>query len=120
MAQEAIAYLKQSMVKFRKNLKIQTSHGNYLTTLSVRSENIDFDSARSMDDVILNAAVWRSQNIASESAQSDKNRPPPVALVSFDRNLRIKARVHNLEVVANVNQIPGAKSPSRKLKDGQG
>lgn len=102
-------------------LKIQTSRGNYLRDLSIRSEAIDFSSAgaassvetggfshdfaRSMDDVILKAVAWQKDHFTSRLALvnpgADPRQVPPdaaqVVLVTFDRNLRLKAKARGLD-----------------------
>ena len=82
-------------------LKVQTSRGNYLSTLNVRSEKVSFSNAsgsweRTMDDLILNAALWQDGHWVDRSlllrGVGPRNSPPPegtyakVVLVSFDRN----------------------------------
>ena len=82
-------------------LKVQTSRGNYLSTLNVRSEKVTFSNApgsweRTMDDLILKAALWQDDHWVDRSALlrgvGPRNSPPPegayakVVLVSFDRN----------------------------------
>lgn len=84
---------------------MQTSKGNYLMTLSVRHEQIDFrgDAGvmdRNMDDLILRSAVWQAEHFMDRSAllkgRSDDEGPltplaptpgtAKVVLLSFDRN----------------------------------
>lgn len=82
-------------------LKVQTSRGNYLSTLNVRSEKVTFSNApgsweRTMDDLILKAALWQDGHWVDRSAflrgLGPRTSSPPegtyakVVLVSFDRN----------------------------------
>jgi protein SMG6 len=69
-AQAALAYLTSHLRMHSLLLKVQTSCGNYLPTLSVRTEQVDFGSIRSnvgaggeksMDDSILKAALWQDE-----------------------------------------------------------
>lgn len=100
---------------------MQTSRGNYLADLSVRSENIDFKGnsiegtssrglsaafAKNMDDLILRAVAWQANHFVNRLPILDPNydraQPIPsdvsqVVLVSFDRNLRLKARALKLD-----------------------
>lgn len=99
---------------------MQTSRGNYLRDLSIRSESIDFsagsdslaangnfshDFARSMDDVILKAVAWQKEHFTNRLAlvnpSADRRQVPSdasqVVLVSFDRNLRLKANARGLD-----------------------
>ncbi|KAL8283301.1 hypothetical protein RQP46_005711 [Phenoliferia psychrophenolica] len=112
-AAAAITYLEASIRQRSRHLKVQTSRGNYLKDLSIRSEAIDFagsdafahDFARSMDDVILRAVAWQQDHFVSRLAlvnpQADRRRVPDeashVVLVTFDRNLRLKARARGLD-----------------------
>ncbi|GAA5879569.1 hypothetical protein JCM16303_003254 [Sporobolomyces ruberrimus] len=123
-AGEVIEYLEQAVRTHSRYLKIQTSRGNYLKDLSIRNESIDFaapsqdptdgsdplfshDYARSMDDVILRAAAWQKDHFTSRlglvnpRAIAEKKKVSPetaqVVLVTFDRNLRLKARARQLD-----------------------
>lgn len=113
---EAITYLEFAIKAFARHLKVQTSRGNYLKDLTIRSETIDFasdaattfshDTARSMDDVILRAVGWQQDHFVSRLAlvnpSVDRRSVPSdastVVLVTSDRNLRLKARARGLEV----------------------
>ncbi|TDL19150.1 hypothetical protein BD410DRAFT_877077 [Rickenella mellea] len=87
--------------------KVQTSKGNYLSTLVVRSEQVEFSDAswgRNMGDLILRAAVWHDGHWANRSAilsanvdERDTTGAAKVVLLSFDRNLRLKARAGQLD-----------------------
>ncbi|KAJ7489926.1 hypothetical protein B0H11DRAFT_1046908 [Mycena galericulata] len=103
-AQAAMAYLSAHIRSHATSLKVQTSKGNYLTSLSVRAEQVDFadgTSERSMDDLILKAAIWQDEHWVDRSAMlkataiADDNSVK-VVLLSLDRNLRLKARSRQL------------------------
>ncbi|GAA6004372.1 uncharacterized protein JCM10292_001450 [Rhodotorula paludigena] len=120
-AAEVIDYLELAIRGYSRFLKIQTSRGNYLKDLAIRNESIDFsesaslsadgfsshDVARSMDDVILRAVTWQRDHftnrvaLVNPRAQVEKRKVPSdaaqVVLVTFDRNLRLKARARGLE-----------------------
>lgn len=116
-ANDAVVYLESAIRQYPHHLKLQTSHGNYLKDLSIRSEQIDFagnggedggfsaDFARSMDDVILRAVAWQKDHFTSRLAlvnpSADRRQIPTnvssVVLVTFDRNLRLKARARGLD-----------------------
>ncbi|KAG6376076.1 putative nucleoside diphosphate kinase [Boletus reticuloceps] len=106
-AQEAIAYITSHIRSHATSLKVQTSKGNYLMTLSVRIEQVEFsDEAswdRCMDDLILKAAIWqdehwvdRSALLKGSAAVRDTSSAVKVVLLSLDRNLRLKARARQL------------------------
>ncbi|GAA5913003.1 uncharacterized protein JCM6883_000484 [Sporobolomyces salmoneus] len=120
-AGEVIEYLEQAVRTHSRYLKIQTSRGNYLKDLAIRNESIDFASpspdsddplfsheyARNMDDVILRAAAWQKDHFTSRlalvnpRAVAERKKVPvetaQVVLVTFDRNLRLKARARQLD-----------------------
>ncbi|KAG1754234.1 hypothetical protein EDB19DRAFT_1665358 [Suillus lakei] len=106
-AQEAIAYITSHVRSHSTSLKVQTSKGNYLMSLSVRTEQVDLTDEdswdRCMDDLILKAAIWQDEHWVDRSALL-KNAPPvrddanavKVVLLSLDRLLRLKARSRQL------------------------
>ncbi|KAI0303402.1 hypothetical protein B0F90DRAFT_1911396 [Multifurca ochricompacta] len=71
-AKAAIAFVASHVRSHADALKVQTSRGNYLSSLSVRSEQIDFDDPdsweRNMDDLILKAAIWQDEHWIDRSA----------------------------------------------------
>jgi hypothetical protein len=87
-------YITSNIRTFSKSLKVQTSKGNYLTTLNVRTEEVDFTSGnveRSMDDLILKAAIWQDEHWTDRSAilgtsGQNTNGAVKVVLLSLDRN----------------------------------
>lgn len=123
-ASEVIDYLEHAVRTYSRYLKIQTSRGNYLNDLAIRNESIDFappsssldpssdplfshDYARNMDDVILRAVSWQKDHFTSRlglvnpRAIAERKKVAPetaqVVLVTFDRNLRLKARARQLD-----------------------
>ena len=78
-------------------LKVQTSRGNYLSSLSVRTKQVDFDDPdlweSSTDDLVLKAAIWQDDHWVYQSAllkvvQSSERfkGAVKVVLLSLDRN----------------------------------
>ncbi|KAM6500746.1 hypothetical protein JOM56_003760 [Amanita muscaria] len=110
-AQSAAAYIFSHIRTHGLSLKVQTSKGNYLTTLAVRTEQVDFsnqgaDWGRCMDDLILKAAIWQDEHWVDRSqllGQKNEDGSPgaaKVVLLSLDRNLRLKARSRQLLVAS--------------------
>ncbi|EPQ58457.1 hypothetical protein GLOTRDRAFT_72892 [Gloeophyllum trabeum ATCC 11539] len=107
-ASSALSYIISHLRSHSTSLKILTSKGNYMTTLSVRSEQVDFDRQgsweRNMDDLILRAAIWQDEHWVDRSAflkaadvpEEVKHDAVKVVLLSLDRNLRLKARAKQL------------------------
>jgi protein SMG6 len=97
-ATNALNYLTGHLRSHATSLKVQTSRGNYLSSLSVRREQVDLRDAlsweRNMDDLILRAAIWQDEHWVDRSALL-KSAPAAgeasasaakVVLLSFDRN----------------------------------
>lgn len=108
-AQAAMAYISSHVRSHTLSLKVQTSKGNYLSTLNIRTEEVDFagsgnNADRTMDDLILKAAIWQDEHWVDRSsmlsadrvALKDLQRAVKVVLLSLDRNLRLKARSRQL------------------------
>jgi protein SMG6 len=98
-AKQAIQYLESRIRTHSLCLKIQTTKGNYLSDLLIRTETHDNVDERTMDDRILNIArfqqdhfVDRSSILGGRSGEGTK-----VVLVTFDRNLRLKARSRGVD-----------------------
>lgn len=124
-ASDAIAYLESHVRSHALSLKIQTSKGNYLSDLFVRTEQIDFRDmgdlaqedkeiarAQTMDDFILRVAVSQSEHFVDRSRilsasgsplkldatfDDQKRTASKVLLLTFDRNLRLRARARGIE-----------------------
>ncbi|KAF9228014.1 hypothetical protein BS17DRAFT_747074 [Gyrodon lividus] len=106
-AQEAVSYITSHVRSHATSLKVQTSKGNYLTSLNVRTEQVEFADVNSwdrcMDDLILKAAIWQDEHWIDRSALlrggaaiRDASTAIKVVLLSLDRNLRLKARARQL------------------------
>lgn len=116
-ASAASQYITSHIRTHSASLKVQTSRGNYLSTLNVRSENFDFNSRgnrnadgthghsweRTLDDLILRAALWqethwvdRTALLKGVSQRIRNDDAAKVVLLTFDRNLRLKARARQL------------------------
>ncbi|BEI84163.1 hypothetical protein CcaverHIS002_0407670 [Cutaneotrichosporon cavernicola] len=104
-AAAAVAYLEARIRTHALCLKVQTSRGNYLTDLLIRAETLDLhsrDTARTMDDMILNVAAFQRNHFVDRSgllgqARPVEGAPTQVLLVTFDRNLRLKARALGID-----------------------
>jgi protein SMG6 len=102
-AHSAIHYLETHIRSHSTSLKIQTSKGNYLSDLLIRTENYDLQSTKhgSMDDKILGIAEFQRDHFVDRSALLNAGDSRELAglkekvkvlLVTSDRNLRVKAR----------------------------
>jgi protein SMG6 len=96
-AKAAMGFVASHVRSHSDALKVQTSRGNYLSSLSVRAEQVDFDDPdsweRCMDDLILKAAIWQDDHWVDRSAllkveQSSERLKgaAKVVLLSLDRN----------------------------------
>jgi protein SMG6 len=98
VASAAVAFIGTHLRSHSISLKVQTSKGNYLSTLNVRSEDFSFALGegsweRNMDDLIIRAAVWQRNHwvdrsrLLNQSSQTDCDKTTSkVVLLSFDRN----------------------------------
>jgi hypothetical protein len=102
-AQAALAYVSSHLRSHALSLKVQTTRGNYLTSLNIRTEELDFtfgggdgveNKGRNMDDLILKAAIWQDEHWVDRSALSKCGNLEDgqtlsgtrVALLTLDRN----------------------------------
>ena len=95
-AQSAMTYISSHIRSHALSLKVQTSKGNYLTSLSVRTEEVDFgrnhsSAEKNMDDLILKAAIWQDDHWVDRSALLKAETvvatdAVKVVLLSLDRN----------------------------------
>ncbi|CEH18220.1 Nonsense-mediated mRNA decay protein [Ceraceosorus bombacis] len=114
-ATRALSLIEARLRTHAKFVKVQTSRGNYLPDLRFRNEDIDFSGigkrtdddkddgtfARSLDEIILRAVAWQDAHFVDrrtllgspESTKAVAQGTAKVALVTFDRNLRLKARI---------------------------
>ncbi|CEP10721.1 hypothetical protein [Parasitella parasitica] len=109
MAQQGIELLETSLAakpKQSNSLRIQTSHNNFMNDISIRSEQFVFgESDKNLDDLILSCCLWwTSQQLPQEN---NNKKILPVCLVTGDRNLSVKARAREVEVVpvTAINQL---------------
>lgn len=108
-ARAAVGYLESAIQLYPSYLKVQTNRGNYLNGLAIRAEDIDFasnttlshDYAANMDDVILRAVSWQQEHFANKLGAAERRHIKPdtakVVLITFDRNLRLKAQARDLD-----------------------
>lgn len=102
-ATNAVAYITSQIRTHGLSLKVQTSKGNYLATLTVRTEQLQFagatgatDMDRNMDDLILKAAIWQDEHWVDRSALLGQDVTEhtadavKVVLLSLDRNRKSK------------------------------
>ncbi|KAG2235519.1 hypothetical protein INT48_003082 [Thamnidium elegans] len=97
VAQQGIELLQNTLaVKSNKQLlRIQTSHNNFMNDISIRSEQFVFgETDKNLDDLVLSSCLWW---IGQQVTKDDKT--VPVCLVTGDRNLSVKARARDVEVV---------------------
>ncbi|KAF7727303.1 hypothetical protein EC973_007819 [Apophysomyces ossiformis] len=95
VAKGALELIEQTLsLKQRTNaLRIQTSHNNFMYDISIRSEQFIFgETDKNLDDLVLSACLWWIK-------PSDRQTVAPVCLVTGDRNLSVKARARDVEVV---------------------
>jgi predicted ribonuclease YlaK len=104
VASAAVSFISSHIRSHGISLKVQTSKGNYLSTMNVRSEELQFAPGegsweRNMDDLILRAAVWqnehwvdRSRLLKQGSDAFGDNSASKVVLLSFDRNCKYLPR----------------------------
>jgi hypothetical protein len=95
-ADTAMTYISSHIRSHSLSLKVQTSKGNYLTSLSVRTEEVNFDNnhasvEKNMDDLILKAAIWQDDHWVDWSALLKAETvvvadAVKVVLLSLDRN----------------------------------
>ncbi|KAI8387366.1 hypothetical protein BD560DRAFT_382241 [Blakeslea trispora] len=94
---ELLEHMLSSKPKQSTSIRIQTSHNNFMNDISIRSEQFVFgETDRNLDDLILSVCLWW----ISQQPQKSSNDPTiPVCLVTGDRNLSVKARARDVEVV---------------------
>lgn len=107
-ASKAIAYVEHQVRLLPLHLKVQTSRGNYLSCLKLRQEELDLRQSglKTTSELVLQAAQWQQTHFINRLALLNPSAPrsPPddvskVAVVSFDRQLRLKARARSIETV---------------------
>jgi protein SMG6 len=114
-ATSAMSYISSHIKSHSTSLKVQTSKGNYLPTLNVRSEQVDFsggegDWDRNMDDLILKAAIWQDEHWVDRSAllngsvteHRDMKGIAKVVLMSLDRNCEFLFQCKDLGLILSI------------------
>jgi rRNA-processing protein FCF1 len=100
VAQEGIQLLETTLANKPKqstSLRIQTSHNNFMNDIAIRSEQFVFgETDKNLDDLILSSCLWW---IAQQTPKENNDKTVPVCLVTGDRNLSVKARARDVEVV---------------------
>ena len=112
------------------SLKVQTSKGNYLnslSTLSIRTEQMNFQDKvsweRNIDDLILRTPTLQNEHWFDRSALSmdnvisrDTTGAVNVVLLNLDRNLQLKAQLWKQVVVKSSHLLPcSSRAVSRAL-----
>lgn len=97
IANDALQFIDKALAsRARRNssLRIQTSHNNFLNDISIRYEQFIFgEMDKNLDDLVLSVCLWWS------SKQSDEKKAP-VCLITGDRNLSVKARARDIDVMS--------------------
>ena len=112
-ARAALSYMQDNLRKYSTQLKVQTTKGNYLTHLNIRTETREAESRASMDERILGVAEfqrdqWVDRSILLKPYNSPKavdatgqgEDKAKVVLVTMDRNLRLRAMGRGVEAVS--------------------
>lgn len=108
VAQQGIELLECTLAAAKKSskssgsnsLRIQTSHNNFMYDISIRSEQFVFgETDKNLDDLILSSCLWWISQQAKDKNENDDDKTVPVCLVTGDRNLSVKARARDVEVV---------------------
>jgi hypothetical protein len=112
---KAISYLESNVRSKSMTLRIQTTKGSYLSDLRLRTETststgIDGKEMdrKTMDERILDIAKWQLDNFVDRSlmlggpgagAGAGEKGASKAVLVTFDRNLRLRARGMGVEAL---------------------
>jgi hypothetical protein len=100
VAQQGIELLQSTLAakpKQSTSLRIQTSHNNFMNDISIRSEQFVFgETDKNLDDLILSTCLWW---ISRQGPKDANDITVPVCLVTGDRNLSVKARARDVEVI---------------------
>lgn len=121
-AAQAISYLESNIRTRSMVLRVQTTKGSYLSDLRLRTENSSLSEVdkRTMDDKILDVARWQidnftdrslmlggpgandgvnNNNTEAEAVPRAEAKAAKAVLVTFDRNLRLRARAAGVDAV---------------------
>jgi predicted ribonuclease YlaK len=81
----------------RDVIRIQTSHHNFMYDIAIRSEQFIFgETDKNLDDLILSTCLWWKNN---KKLPESSSPVVPVCLVTADRNLSVKARARDVQVI---------------------
>lgn len=96
VAEKAVQLIESTLGSKPKQsnlLRVQTSHNSFMHNITIRSEQFMFgETDKNLDDLVLSCCLWW----ISQNKQDDV---VPVCLVTGDRNLSVKARARDVEVV---------------------
>lgn len=107
----AISYLEANVRSRSMVLRIQTTKGSYLSDLRLRTEASQITEAdkdrKTMDDKILDVARWQLDHFTDRSLMLggkglggvEEAEVSKAVLVTFDRNLRLRARARGVDAV---------------------
>ncbi|KAI8391194.1 uncharacterized protein BYT42DRAFT_641709 [Radiomyces spectabilis] len=99
-AMDALKLIEDTLAdkqRYKRGLRIQTSHNNFLSDISIRSEQFVFgETDKNLDDLVLSTCLWWNRSAPDNGSPSTCAR---VCLVTGDRNLSVKARARDVEVV---------------------
>ncbi|KAI9499424.1 PIN domain-containing protein [Zychaea mexicana] len=97
IAGNALKFIESTLATKQRtgtSLRIQTSHNNFMHDIAIRSEQFVFgESDKNLDDLVLSACLWWA-------TKGDDNSHTRVCLVTGDRNLSVKARARDIDVMS--------------------
>ncbi|KAI9023877.1 hypothetical protein CLU79DRAFT_718634 [Phycomyces nitens] len=98
VAMNALKLIEETLAKKQRvnGLRVQTSHNNFMYDISIRSEQFIFgETDKNLDDLVLSSCLWWTRQPERISSQGSV----AACLVTGDRNLSVKARARDVEVV---------------------
>ncbi|ORY95317.1 hypothetical protein BCR43DRAFT_492790 [Syncephalastrum racemosum] len=96
IAANALVFIEAALKQQRPLVRVQTSHNNFIHDISIRSEQFVFgETDKNLDDLVLSACLWWAAK-----KQPTSEATAPVCLVTGDRNLSVKARARDIDVVS--------------------
>ncbi|OAD80729.1 hypothetical protein PHYBLDRAFT_184430 [Phycomyces blakesleeanus NRRL 1555(-)] len=98
VAMNALKLIEETLAKKQRvnGLRVQTSHNNFMYDISIRSEQFVFgETDKNLDDLVLSSCLWWTRQPERVSSQGSV----AACLVTGDRNLSVKARARDVEVV---------------------
>ncbi len=115
----AMTYVSSHIWSHSGSLKVQTSKGNYLnsvSTLSIRTEQMKFQDEVSwecnIDDLILRTPTLQNEDWFDSSAMlmddgisRDTTDAVKVVLLSLDRNVRLKSQLRQLPAASEKDLV---------------